>query len=292
MIKNPKTEIFHGDCMEYIKTLKNNSVDCIITDPPYFLDTLDNNWDTEQQENRKSNSHIKSLPMGMKFSKKQGKYLEEFILELSKKLYRVLKPGGFFLCFSSPRLYHNMVKGIEDGGFEIRDQIIWKYSISQVKAFKQDYIIDNDKIMSRLDKFLLKEKLRNYRTPQLKSEFEPICVAMKPIEGRFIDNMRKWGTGLMHLNDEGKVSSNVLYYSKPSKSEKLECNDHPTVKPLGLIKYLISLYCPENGVVLDPFMGSGTTAISSLDMGRSVKGSETQKKYIDIIMSRLKEKNY
>ena len=51
-------EIFEGDCIEYIRSLRDNSIDCIITDPPYFLDTMDNKWSSKEQSKRKSNSHI------------------------------------------------------------------------------------------------------------------------------------------------------------------------------------------------------------------------------------------
>jgi len=273
-------EVFLGDCFDYIKRQEDNSIDCVVTDPPYFLDCLGEDWNM-----RSSNSHIKSLPMGMKFSKEQGKSFESFINKLSKELYRILKPGGFFLSFSSPRLYHNMVKGIENVGFEIRDQIVWHYHISQVKASRQDHVIDNDKKMTKLEKFLLKEKIKNYRTPMLKANHESICVAMKPIEGRFIDNFNKWGTGMIRVQD--KILTNVLYHEKPSRAEKKN-NNHPTVKPLALMKELISTFCPEEGTILDPFLGSGTTMMAAWCLNRICKGSEKNNDYIDIIKMRMK----
>lgn len=276
-------EVFLGDCFNYIAELEENSIDCVITDPPYFLDCLDENWNM-----RKSNSHIKSLPMGMKFSKEQGKSFEHFINKLSKELYRVLKPGGFLLSFSSPRLYHNMVTGIENSGFEIRDQIIWYYKLSQVKASRQDHIIEKDKKMTNVEKFILKEKIKNYRIPMLKANHESICVAMKPIEGRFIDNFSKWGTGMINVKE--KVMTNVLNYEKPSRKER-ENNNHPTVKPLNLMEELICTFCPEGGIVLDPFLGSGTTMLASWKQSRFCKGSEKNADYVEIIKKRMKEQN-
>lgn len=276
-------EVFLGDCFKYIMQQPENSIDCVVTDPPYFLDCLGEEWNM-----RSSNSHIKSLPMGMKFSKEQGKLFESFMNKLSKELYRVLKPGGFFLSFSSPRLYHNMVMGIENAGFEIRDQIVWHYHISQVKASRQDHVIENDKKMTKLEKFLLKEKIKNYRTPMLKANHESICVAMKPIEGRFIDNFNKWGTGMIKVKD--KLLTNVLCYEKPSRVEKKD-NNHPTVKPLGLMEELVCTFCPEGGVVLDPFLGSGTTMLAAWGLGRFCKGSEKNSEYVDIIKMRMKNKN-
>jgi site-specific DNA-methyltransferase (adenine-specific) len=273
-------KLFHGDCFNLFKKLKDCSVDFIITDPPYFLDSMDSNWSPDKM--KKQNSHISNLPIGMKFDPKQGKKFEEFMTKVSKELYRIIKPGGFFLCFSAPRLYHNLAKGIEESGFEIRDQISWNFEKSQVKAFRQDFIINNDKTMTSCEKIKLKKELKNFRTPQLKPQFEPICVAMKPIEGRFIDNYKKWKTGLINFEN---CPRNVLHFPKPTREI---FNTHPTVKPVQLIEHLISVYCSTNGTVLDPFIGSGTTAVACLITKRNFIGSEINKEYIDITKKRIK----
>lgn len=277
-------EVFNGEAIDFVSNLKENSIDAVITDPPYFLDCLDSNWTMRQ-----TNSHIKCLPMGMKFSKEQGKAFENFMSVLSKELFRVLKPGGFFLSFSSPRLYHNMTTAIENSGFEIRDQVVWRYSVSQVKASRQNHIIEKDKKMSKLKKFLLGEKIKNYRTPMLKANHESICVAMKPIEGRFVDNFDKWGTGMIRVSQN--VLENVIHCEKPSRRER-ENNSHPTVKPLELMEKLVSVFCPDGGVVLDPFLGSGTTMVAACNVGRYCVGCEKKENYVDIIKSRMEKKMF
>ena len=94
------TDVFHGDCFDLLKTLKDNSIDFVLTDPPYFLDSLDNLGSPLDLDKKKSNSHIAKLPVGMKFDKKQGKDFKDFMYKLSKEILRVLKPGGFFISFS------------------------------------------------------------------------------------------------------------------------------------------------------------------------------------------------
>ena len=79
--KNP-IKIYLGDCLKKLKTMKDNSIDCVITDPPYFIDKLDNKWDSKKVKDD-YNSHIKHLPKGMKFSKKQVKDFMIIILKLS-----------------------------------------------------------------------------------------------------------------------------------------------------------------------------------------------------------------
>jgi site-specific DNA-methyltransferase (adenine-specific) len=296
--------VFHGDCMELLKQIPDNSIDMVFTDPPYFLNNLDSNWSTDNLKAKSSNSHIKTLPMGMKFDRKQSYEFQKFMDKVMKELFRVLKPGGFCLSFSSPRLYHRLAVSMEDSGFELRDMIGWVYTKSQVKAFGQNHIIENDKVMTDPQKKELKEKLKSHRTPQLKPSFEPIGVGMKPIEGRFIDNMRKYKTGLMDCsnyvgNENDRFPTNVMstneidenmdkyfFVPKASKQEKLD-NSHPTVKPVNLCEHLIKLFCPEDGTVLDPFSGSGTTLVAAMNNSRHFIGSELNDGYIKIANKRL-----
>lgn len=294
-------EICVSDALEFLKNLLDNSMDCCLTDIPYGYHHMNDKWDTENLLRKKSNSHI-VLPMGMKFDKKQGIELQKFMDPISKEILRVLKPGGFFVCFSAPRLYHRLCVSIEDAGFEIRDSVGWIYSKSQVKAFRQNYVIDNDKVLSDTEKKDLKDLLKNHRTPQLKPAFENICIAMKPIEGRFIDNEIKWGLGLMDCSvsvGDNKFPSNVVstnkfendfdkyfYVKKPSREEKGE-NIHPTVKPLELCEHLIRLFTKEGDIVLDPFVGSGTTALASKLSSRHFCCCDINKEYVEFANKRI-----
>jgi|694.fasta_scaffold33380_2 site-specific DNA-methyltransferase (adenine-specific) len=292
-----------SDALEFLKKISDNSIDCCLTDIPYGYHHMDNKWSTDNLNNKKTNSHI-VLPMGMKFDKNQGLELQKFMGPISSEVFRVLKPGGFFICFSAPRMYHRLCVAIEDTGFEIRDSIGWLYSKSQVKAFRQDHVINNDKILTDIEKKALKESLKNHRTPQLKPAFENICIAMKPIEGRFIDNEMKWGLGLMDcsvLVGDDKFPSNVVstdkiekeidkffYIKKPGKLEKGEDNIHPTVKPLELCQHIIKLFTKEDDIVLDPFVGSGTTAVAAIATKRHFCCCDINKKYVDIANKRIK----
>ena len=91
-----QTQLFNNDCIKQLAEFEDNTIDCVITDPPYFIDKLDNNWSSTEIKDDKKNSHIKHLPKGMKFDKAQVKNLYEFYLELSKLLIKKMKPGGYF----------------------------------------------------------------------------------------------------------------------------------------------------------------------------------------------------
>ena len=296
------------NCLDGMKHLPENSVDMVCTDPPYFLDGLGNDWDKNKIDKKGASSVVGNLPKGMKFDRKQSKKFHDFYMDVSKEVFRVLKPGGAFISFSSPRLYHSMAMAVEENGFEIRDMMAWVYTQSQVKAFSQNHIIEKDKIKTREEKDNLKDMCKDWRTPQLKPAIEPMCLAVKPIEGRYIDNFERYGTGLLNTSEEtrvdGKFPSNVMtveedvldkvfLVKKPSKDEKGDFNTHLSVKPVDLIQHLIQLFTKKGAVVLDPFMGSGTTAVAAVNCGRNYMGFDINEEYVEIsnkrVLSLLKE---
>ena len=133
------------DCRDGMKQLKENSVSLVLTDPPYFIDGMGDDWDTQKLNKRVKPGVIGSLPAGMKFSVEQGKELQKFLAPVADEWMRVIRPGGFCLVFSQNRLGHRTAIALEDAGFEIRDVLIWRYE-GQAKAFSQDHFIRKRKI--------------------------------------------------------------------------------------------------------------------------------------------------
>jgi len=285
---NHKFEL--GDCFEKLKAIPDNSIDMCLTDPPYFIDGLGDEWDTDDIQKRlpTKNGTIKSLPKGMKFDPTQGIRFQEFMAKLSVEIIRVLKPGGFFISFSQARLYHRMTVAVEDAGFEIRDMLGWTYS-GQAKAFSQDHIIRKQKNLTELEKESLIKELAGWKTPQLRPCIEPMCLAQKPPEGKYIDNWQKWGVGLMNTNTkfDNQFPGNIIPVSKPSVKEKGAFNTHVSVKPVDLCCHLIKLFSQTNATVLDPFLGSGTTMVAAEMTGRNSIGFEMSPKYFEIIKTRM-----
>ncbi|MEA3272631.1 MAG: site-specific DNA-methyltransferase [Patescibacteria group bacterium] len=298
-------KIILGDALSVLKEIDANSVDLVLTDPPYFLDKLDNNWTEKKVNNKRNLKVIKSLPAGMKFDRRQGVQFYEWYIEISKELFRVLKPGGVFFSFSSPRLYHRMASAVDDAGFEIRDCFLWLYTQNQVKAMSIDHFIDKSDAKEE-EKEKLKEKYRGWKTPQIKSCFEPIVMAQKPTNGTYLKNMIENDVGL--LNTEVRVGdnmfpSNVLsidnineiidkYFmiKKPNKEQKGKDNNHKTVKPIEICEHLIKLTAfHKNAVILDPFLGSGTTAVAAKNLGLNYIGIDVNQEYIDIAKKRLED---
>jgi site-specific DNA-methyltransferase (adenine-specific) len=303
-----KIVILNRDCMEELLKLNDNSIDCVITDPPYFIDRLDNKWSAKGIEGDKKNSHIKHLPKGMKFDKKQVKSLYDYYLNLSKLLFKKMKPGAYFLSFSAPRLYHAIAMACELAGFEIRDMINWTYTQSMPKGMSMTHVIKKMKDLSEEEKIKLIEEYKNFKSPQIRSCFEPICVAMKPITTTFIRNELQFKTGLLDFSHKvgigaDRVPANIMtteaynetydknfMVPKPSKKEKGKANTHITVKPIALMEHLINLFSKKNALVVDPFLGSGTTAVACKNTDRRCLGFEINKEYYDICLDRTSVK--
>lgn len=276
-------QLYLGDCLVSLNKLADNSIDFIATDPPYFLDGMDDEWSDSSLKKKQDRAvAIGGLPVGMKFDPKQGRRLETFFEKVSKECIRVLKPGGYFISFSQGRLYHRMASGSEDAGFEIRDMLIWEHSGGQGKAFTQNHFVKRMNI-DQAEKDAIIENMAGRKTPQLRPKFEAMMLAQKPKEGTFVENWLKWQTGLVQV-DFVTQQTTIFTYKKPNKNKLFE---HLTVKPLDLMERLIEIFSIEGQTVLDPFMGSGTTGVAALKLNRKFVGIEIEKKYYDISIKRL-----
>lgn len=285
---NP-TEIVHGNALELLKSVPDESVHLVATDPPYFIDGMGDDWCHDRLSSRTGKaSVVGSLPVGMKFDPMQGLNFQRFMSAVSAEVFRVLKPGGFFLAFSQARLYHRLGVAVEDAGFEVRDMLAWQYE-GQAKAFSMTHFVERSKHLSESEKAVVLKALGGRKTPQLKPQLEPLVLAQKPRLGTFVENWLQQGTGLVDtsVSLDGKFPGNLMPVRKPSKKEKGAGNAHLTVKPIRLMEHLIQLFSCPGQVVLDPFLGSGTTAVAARNTARLFLGFEIEREYVHIASSRL-----
>jgi site-specific DNA-methyltransferase (adenine-specific) len=287
--------IYQGNSFELLKEIDDNSIDSIVTDPPYGLENATVGWDTfkipkggsrikTDWKDFGSKEHARNATEAAKVSRRKNIAYYNHMLGWLEETFRVLKPGGYILVFSSSRTYHRLTCAIEDSGFEIRDQLQWLYATGFPKS-----------------------------KTSLKPAYEPIVLARKPpSENSIKRNVEKYGTGELNIDDcrigeEEKYPSNIIiddnvgdilkqineklqsffYTPKPSKKEKGEFNTHPTVKPIMLMEYLVRLVTPENGTCLDPFAGSGSTLLACINMQMKYIGFELNQEYIDIFNKRI-----
>ena len=308
-VKNKQfiNKIICADALKFLPQIEDNSIDLVLTDPPYFLDKMDNNWKHKTVSSKKNQHTIKSLPAGMKFDNEQGKRFYDWYLKVAKEVNRILKPGAFFFSFSSPRLYHRMASAIDDASFLLRDCFLWVYTQNQPKAMSLNHFIDKLNT-DKITKEKIKKELQGWKTPQIKSCFEPIAVAQKSPEDTFLTNILKHEVGLFNTNikvGNNMFPSNILMVDsvdyimdryflipKPAKKEKGEFNGHQTVKPLTICEHLIKLASfSKDAVILDPFIGSGTTAIAAKRLNKNSIGIDINPEYVEITKKRLKRVN-
>ena len=216
-------KLINGDSLVELDKLGENSIDAIVTDPPYELGFMGKSWDST----------------GIAYN-----------VDFWKKCLRVLKPGGHLLAFSGARTSHRMVCAIEDAGFEIRDNIMWLYGSSMPKGqnigkmleAKNKYGKSNSRSLRELELSEgegsytvsqpnngimgeMKDFERRYYEPdnewkgwnsQLKPAYEPICLARKPLEGTIIENINKYGVGGINI-DECRVGNEEVSTHKAPK---------------------------------------------------------------------------
>lgn len=155
-------ELYAGDCLEILRGLAENSVDSIVTDPPYGLSFMGKKWDYD-------------VPSS----------------DIWAQCLRVLKPGGHLLAFAGTRTQHRMAVRIEDAGFEIRDMIAWLYG----SGFPKSRNIAND--MEHEGDAATWEGWGTALKPAL----EPITLARKPLSGTVAGNVLAHGTGALNIDD-------------------------------------------------------------------------------------------
>jgi DNA modification methylase len=204
MIRTENAQVFLGSNLDVLPTLPDNSIDAIVTDPPYELGFMGKSWDSS----------------GIAYS-----------VELWSECLRVLKPGGYLLAFSGSRTYHRMVVAIEDSGFEIRDMVSWISNKTFPKSMDVSKAIDKAARAERRVVGINPNVVRDAKVaggsdfggftranPEiteaatdeakkwvgwgtaLKPTVEPIVMARKPIVGTVAANVLEWGVGGLNID--------------------------------------------------------------------------------------------
>jgi site-specific DNA-methyltransferase (adenine-specific) len=281
--------IVHGDALQLLKDIPDNSIHFILTDPPYFIDGFGDDWSNTSLQRRAARAGvIGSMPVGMKFDPQQGRNFQAFMEPVANEFIRILKPGGFAVIFSQARLYGRLAVAVEDAGFELRDMLGWVYE-GQAKAFSQDHFVRRMRHLSTAERTHILSRLDGRKTPQLKPCIEPMVLAQKPRAGTFVENWLTHEVGLVDTKQtlDGRFPGNLMPCSKPGKAEKGAGNEHLTVKPTRLLEHLIKLFTVEGQTVLDPFLGSGSTAVAALNTDRHCIGMEIERTYVRIAEQRI-----
>ena len=277
-----KAVFYRGRCEELMASeLEPGSVSLVLTDPPYFLDKLDGEW--KGRDIPATGDVVKNLPAGMRFDAAQARNLAGYTRLWAAQAERVMKPGAFLLAFSQPRLAHGLACGLEEY-FDIRDVYAWRFTKrARAKAAGQEHWVRKSGLSASEKEAALKA-LGGRKTAQLRPEFESIVVAQRKPHGTLWQNFVKYGTGLV---DVSRTGLSTVFTCE--KDEKPSWNTHPTVKPVSVLEQLIEVFTQEGQIVLDPFMGSGGTAVAALRNNRQFVGIEVCEDYLEIAGRRVSE---
>ncbi|CAE6900534.1 DNA-methyltransferase [Paraburkholderia domus] len=169
-----------GDCIEVMRGMADNSVDSIVTDPPYHLTQVSRGHHAANANPGTPHARARIGDKGFMGKSWDGGDIAHRV-EMWSECLRVLKPGGHLLAFSATRTYHRMTCAIEDAGFEIRDMVPWHYA----SGFPKSRNLDGE---------------WNGWGTALKPATEPICMARKPLIGTIAENVAAYGTGAINID--------------------------------------------------------------------------------------------
>jgi DNA modification methylase len=273
--------LYRGDCLEWMDRQPANHVHAIVTDPPYGLKEYTPDEKRKLRSRRGGVWRIppsydgcqrSPVPRFTVLTKADLADLKAFFVAFAERAIKILVPGGHLFIASSPLLSHLVYLPLMDAGFEKRGEII-----RLVQTLRGG---DRPKNAHREFPGV---------TVMPRSCWEPWGVFRKPCEGRVQDNLRKWKTGgLRRLSADAPFTDVIA--SAPTRSEERKIAPHPSLKPQAFMRQLVRASLPlGDGLVLDPFMGAGSTIAAAVAVGYRSVGVESDSTYFDVAIKAIPE---
>jgi DNA modification methylase len=273
--------LYREDCLEWMDRQPANHVHAIVTDPPYGLKEY---TPDEKRKLRSRRGGIWRIPPSYDgcqrspvprftvLTKADLADLKSFFVSFAERAIRILVPGGHLFIASSPLLSHLVYLPLMGAGFEKRGEII-----RLVQTLRGG---DRPKNAHREFPDV---------TVMPRSCWEPWGVFRKPCEGRVQDNLRKWKTGgLRRLSADAPFTDVIA--SAPTRPEERKIAPHPSLKPQAFMRQLVRASLPlGDGLVLDPFMGAGSTIAAAVAVGYRSVGVESDSTYFDVAIKAIPE---
>jgi site-specific DNA-methyltransferase (adenine-specific) len=209
-----------------------------------------------------------------------GKEYQEWVLTWSQSVYPLMKEGSSVFIFGARRTLHRVINAFEDSGFLLKDVLAWKKDSAHHRAQRLSGIYEKRGLKDEA------EKWNGWRLGNLAPIYEPIAWFFKPYDYTIADNVLENQVGAMNIDNckiDGMSPTNLLEFSFEKDEERV----HEAQKPVSLLKYLIGLTTREDQVVLDPFMGSGSTAVAAKLANRQFIGFEIDENYSKMANKRV-----
>ena len=287
-------KITNADANEHLPLLEDESVDLFLSDIPYGIGLDD--WDV--LHNNTNSAYLGSSPAqkGKSGFKRRGKPIngwssadrnigkeyQEWCFKWSSLVFPKMKEGASLFVFGARRTIHRVINAFEDSGFLLKDVLAWKKPNAHHRAQKVSIVLERRELHDEA------ENWKGWRLGNLAPIYEPIAWFFKPYKITITDNILKNEVGAINTEDckvGDSLPTNLLEFGFGSKEERF----HEAQKPIELIEFLIKLTTKENQIVLDPFMGSGTTAAASNNLNRNFIGFELNQIYYNKSLERLEK---
>lgn len=274
-VEHGKATLYHADCFDWLAARAPDSIHAVVTDPPYGL------VEYSQKEINKLRAGVGGgvwrmppafdgnqrapLPRFTVLTEDDLKALYAFFKRFGALLGKTVVPGGNILVASNPLLAHIVTAAMTDAGLEARGTLV-RLTMTmrggdRPKNAHQEF--DGVSVMPR-------------------SMWEPWVVLRRPLEGRVQDNLRKWKTGGFMRVSGDQPFGDVIRSNPTTKSER-ELAPHPSLKPQDFLRQVIRASLPlGQGVVLDPFAGSGSALAAANAVGYASIGVEADPKFVRV----------
>ncbi len=274
-----RASVFYGDCLGWLADQPANSIHGVVTDPPYGL--LEYRPD-QQRKLRRGRGGVWRIPPAFDGHQRSPvprfttltvadlDALDRFFAAWADALFPVLIPGAHVLVASNPLLSHRVALSVCRSGLERRGEVV-----RLVMTMR-----GGDRPKNAHEEF-------SDVTVMPRSKWEPWLLFRKPLDGRVQDNLRKWGTGGLRRVSSERPFADVIA-SSPTRPDERRLAPHPSLKPQAFLRQVVRAILPlGEGIVLDPFAGSGSTIAAAEHIGYKSIGVESDPEYLQIAQSAI-----
>lgn len=274
-----RARLVQADCIEWLAQQPRKSIHAVVTDPPYGLVEY---TEAEQKKLRAGRGGVWRIPPSFDGAKRSPlprftvlkatdlDALDRFFHDWARALLEVLVPGANVVVASNPLLSHRVSNALARAGLERRGELVrLVMTMRGGDRPKHAHVeFDDVSVMPR-------------------SMWEPWLLFRRPLEGRVQDNLRRWGTGGFRRISADKPFGDVIA-SAPTRTSERKLADHPSLKPQAFLRQLVRGALPlGQGVVLDPFAGSGSTLAAAEAVGYESTGVERDAGYFALAMQAI-----
>lgn len=266
-----KSLLVHEDCLHWLDRQPSNSIHAVVTDPPYGLVEYS---DKEQEKLRRGKGGVWRIPPSFDGNLRSPlprfttltagdlDSLDRFFFEWSHRLLRVIVPGANVVVASNPLLSHRIASALVRAGLERRGELVRLVMTMRGGDRPKSAHLEFPSV-----------------SVMPRSMWEPWLLFRKPLEGRVQDNLRRWGTGGFRRISDQRPFGDVIA-SSPTRPAERHLANHPSLKPQAFLRQVVRGVLPlSEGVVLDPFAGSGSTLAAAEAVGYASIGVERDAEY-------------